>query len=114
MSDADLQIIELTEKQAELADWLMGLPWIDHWDDPERDGPEGVCEYEKKYDQPKLKGRRMAVPPTEEFADHIEEELDKYQQMALDAAEVDTIQAMNGLKRTCRNLMEKLREVSNQ
>lgn len=109
---SNLEIIELTERQAEIADWLMGLPWIEHWNDPERDGAEAVCDYEKEFDQPKLEDQRMAVPPSEDFVEHIRQELDRYQQMALDAGQLDNAQQDMGLRRVCRNLTEKMREVS--
>lgn len=111
MSKHDIEVaeIELTEKQAEIADWLMGCPVIDEWHSPD----EVLPTFEREHlPQPELEDRKFRFPVDEDLiwylADPSLGDLTRYSEMAHEAAEVSKPEA-RGITRASRNLAEKIR-----
>lgn len=65
----NMLLIDLTERQAEIVDWLMGTPLMEHWFDPDYDAPEG-CDFSHLPD-PRFDGDRLAVPADEDVIEDI-------------------------------------------
>ena len=103
--------IELTEKQEEVIDWMMGCPIIERWSHYS-EIPEQPDFY-REYDKPELEDGVFRVPKSEQFINIItrsDGELQRYADMADEAGEVSSSEAA-GIQRTVNNLKEKLNEV---
>lgn len=97
----ELQFVDLTERQAEIADWYLGSPAAEHWFEPGQDFSH--------LPEPKLENRRFAFPDDKEWFDDFKYRVTvQLPQMATGTTQIDTIQAVKGLKRAAQNLVEKV------
>lgn len=110
MADVELRMVEeLTEVQAEIADWYMGSTAVQEWFNNDFDHPEG-CDF-SDLPRPKLENQKFAFPnDADVLDDFIYRVTEQYIQMAMDAAEIDTVQGMIGKERAAKNLVEKVKE----
>jgi hypothetical protein len=99
--------VSLTDRQADIVEWLMGTPLMEHWFDDDYDAPEG--QDFSDLPRPKFDGDRFVFPADEDLIDEIRYRVtEQLPQNALDSGELDSSQAVMGLDRAAENLIDKI------
>ena len=81
--------IQLTDRQAEVADWLLGCPSMEEWFDPDHEQGHDFSHL----DNPELEGNELTLQVDGHLLHNIEQELDRYGSMAYEAAKPTTASA---------------------
>ena len=91
-------VVDLSDRQEDVAEWLLSCPSMDEWFDPEHEQGHDFSHL----DRPEIKRGKLFLEVDGHLIDNIDHELDRYQDMASGKSA--------GAVRVAGNLKEKVLE----